>query len=773
MILYTDNTDWSRYTTKKQLVDDNAASHFVHGIKRDLHVHDIESFIPAARTCHVHGKLRDDYRSHDNFIRADHLFVDIDSIDILPIDLCDHIKGKIGAIEFYAAPSISCTDKKTKYHIYFPSAEYTEPVLYKRDLRRIAYSIGGDMAAAEPLRLFFPSRPGEAGYYHCKGESISVRIGTLLDPPKEKKSKQKDIQWDSTDRDESLKYHIREFLEKHGHNPDAMLCPKHNDTNTGNFSLEPHGTNYYCFACKQAVDIYDFAAKEYQLDIKNDFRKIKFRLERELGVKGRSTNRILDRENQQPDTEEDIQNKPILDLDDEIEFHNKVREVTRAIKNWPDYKDKIFTKKDLIVEVKEKRLKLISESRMRDYASKACFFVKESRTADPPKDIIQGIFGKPERFDSIKSIKTYPELATQGIVQYSGYDSRTQCYYDIPALPKIDTIAEAIANLDDVFVDFPLASPSDRANLYALLLTFIMRERISSIVPGFITIAPVQGSGKTLLNKAVLVLLLGENPIITSMPKNEEEFQKRIGSEILSGKPYIFIDNLKNKIDSESLAVAITSERIGFRILGSNNMDSGENEFVFLFTANNPTIDKDLIRRFVPIKLDANRENPENINPAENRHPDILKYIKENRPRMLASLLYLASQEAWGEYKGPFMGSFERWSMCIGEVLLTAGVPGFLGNLKVIREGADTGEESLAAFVDAWAEKYGGSAVITADLVQIARDTDLIPEYAKDEKQYIAKLLNKNKDRIIHGWKIIKGSKAQNKVHFLLTNAKP
>jgi hypothetical protein len=80
------------------------------------------------------------------------------------------------------------------------------------------------------------------------------------------------------------------------------------------------------------------------------------------------------------------------------------------------------------------------------------------------------------------------------------------------------------------------------------------------------------------------------------MDRDDTELQKHIGAEILTGKPYFFIDNIARKIQSEIITAMLTSGTVGFRILGKSEICYAENNFVFSLTANNPQIDKDLIR---------------------------------------------------------------------------------------------------------------------------------------------------------------------------------
>jgi hypothetical protein len=618
------------------------------------------------------------------------------------------------------------------------------------------------MAAAEPARFFFPSRPGSGGYFHNPGSPITTIINNLKDPPPPKKTKA--AQWDTPYRDDSIKYHIRKFLENRGYDPDNMLCPKHPDKHTGNFSLEPHGTNYYCFSCKQAVDIYDFAAAEYGLDIKADFNKIKFLLETELGIK--AVNRQPAGPLPAPPNQKDGP-PPVLDTGADTPYHAKVEFTAKAVNSR--FKN-LFSKQNTLLElnIKGPALFNVKDRRLRVYASAACDFIdKYGRLVTPPDEIIQGILGVNDRlFRPISEIKTYPELTAAGEIRRSGYDVNTGNFYIIPDLPSISGRGEAVRVLDDLFIDFRFVSPADKAAVIALMLTFIMHGKINGLRPAFITRAPVQGSGKSLLNRVILSVILGRPPAVMVLPRNEDELQKKLGADILAGSPYFFIDNIKTKLNSEHIAASITSEFLKIRVLGASEIRAIPNNYIFIMTANNPSIDKDLLRRMVPIDLDQNREDPENISPGEFTHPDIMRYALENRPRILAALLCIAKQG--GEYRGPLMGSFEKWSAAIGSALAGAGIPGFLENLRRLRETSDESETAIADFVESWAAEFREASVQTSDLLDNAEEAGLIPDRVNDRKHYLGKIIGKNTNRVINGWKITRAGIGKGKARYQL-----
>jgi hypothetical protein len=76
-------------------------------------------------------------------------------------------------------------------------------------------------------------------------------------------------------------------------------------------------------------------------------------------------------------------------------------------------------------------------------------------------------------------------------------------------------------------------------------------------------------------------------------------------------------------------------------------------------------------------------ERPDLRPPEHFRHPDLLGWVRENRARLLTSLLVLA--RAWSAggmqiTEGPVLSSFESWSAVVGSVLRFAGLTDFLGN---------------------------------------------------------------------------------------------
>jgi hypothetical protein len=458
--------------------------------------------------------------------------------------------------------------------------------------------------------------------------------------------------------------------------------------------------------------------------------------------------------------------RPMFRIDEGYELHAAAAEAAQAIN---DFDPAVFSRDGVILRPCGGRLRAADLNSVRLLLSEAIYFLYRDRPASPPLDITAAVLaGADKFFRPVREIIPYPVITAEGsVIRESGYDSETQCFFDIPPLEDINSTDEALKILEDAFTDFPFAAQPDRANLYAMMLTFILRRRINSQVPAFIVQAPVQGTGKSKLTTVALSVLTGGQVTASFLPKDETEIQKTLGGMIMSGRPYFFFDNLKHRLSSSFLEGIITGRHIDFRILGSNSIFTAENNFVFAFTSNNPQMDKDLVRRMGPINLDANREHPEDTQGIEFRHPDIENYVLGRRARILSALLCLAQME--GPWDGPVKGSFEAWSRITGGVLAASGVTGFLENIEEFAANAYDEDASMTAFVEAWARDFGEVPVFAKDLEPCADEAELIGDEVKSKMKTFAHILKKNLNRIVAGYKITRYGRPHGKTTYRLS----
>jgi hypothetical protein len=145
------------------------------------------------------------------------------------------------------------------------------------------------------------------------------------------------------------------------------------------------------------------------------------------------------------------------------------------------------------------------------------------------------------------------------------------------------------------------------------------------------------------------------------------------------------LDNIDESLESPSLAAALTSEKWNGREPGKSKTVDMPIKCLWLANGNRVQFHEDIMRRSVPIGIDAQSSNP-----ALNRTAAVFKYkqndwLKANHVRLAWACCNLVQnwiyqgKKPWSE-TDKIMGSYEAWCSTIGGILEAASIPGFLGN---------------------------------------------------------------------------------------------
>ena len=232
---------------------------------------------------------------------------------------------------------------------------------------------------------------------------------------------------------------------------------------------------------------------------------------------------------------------------------------------------------------------------------------------------------------------------------------------------------------EDWLGDFPFASPADRANALAVLLTLTGRM-FFPLAPLFVIDASTAGIGKGLLVTTISLIATGEAPQVMELPADGEEQRKKITSALLAGQELIMWDE-SHVIQGRTLAAILTAERYSDRLLGGNKLISVVNRFTQVALGNNVEVWGDMKRRVVPSRLVPDTEHPEHR--TDFRHPD-LRAVGPGSPRRAARrgadhLAQLDRQRAAG-------GGTAAWAASSGGPARSAarcrppGIEGFRSN---------------------------------------------------------------------------------------------
>ena len=203
--------------------------------------------------------------------------------------------------------------------------------------------------------------------------------------------------------------------------------------------------------------------------------------------------------------------------------------------------------------------------------------------------------------------------------------------------------------------------------------------------------------------------------------------RKRITSIAIAGDSMVLLDNLVGVFGNEALNRALTATSWKDRLLGTHDIVDVPLKIIWYGTGNNTTVEDDLARRTVPIRLEVMEEHPEDRRGFT--HPNLLAWVRSNRPRLLeaAFTILVAYCQAGRPTQNltPF-GSFSDWSELIRGALVWAGLPDPLQARGEFLAMSDTGSDALRQLIAAL-HSYGYSTsgfVVSSLLADLYSSTD-------------------------------------------------
>jgi hypothetical protein len=326
-----------------------------------------------------------------------------------------------------------------------------------------------------------------------------------------------------------------------------------------------------------------------------------------------------------------------------------------------------------------------------------------------------------------------PVFASDGqLVVTPGYQPASGIYYDpapgfvvpdIPEHPSHRDLRRVIRLLlDELLVDFPFATEADRAHAVALLLLPFARSLIAGPTPLHLIEKPTPGTGGTLLAQIVASPVLGRPAPTMIEGSDAAEWSKRITAKLLEGPAVILIDNVRHRLESAALAMALTATVYEDRVLGESKIVRVPVHAAWIATGNNPVLSDEIARRTVRIRLDAEMEHP--WERTDFRHPDLRTWATEHRADLVGACCVLV--RAWlaaGRPPGSeTIGMFEGWAAVMGGILNHADIRGFLSNRETFFEEEVSESAAWRFFLQRWWHTFDRRSVSVHELYTIVRN---------------------------------------------------
>jgi len=289
------------------------------------------------------------------------------------------------------------------------------------------------------------------------------------------------------------------------------------------------------------------------------------------------------------------------------------------------------------------------------------------------------------------------------ICMVPGYDESTGYYYapscELAPVPEHPTQAEAVAalaELEDVFCDFPHVTRADKLVPVAAILTVVARPAIDGSVPLTVLDASTRGSGKSLQGDVVSLVPTGRTAARLTYPETDEELDKVLGAYALSGASIILIDNVTRTLGGGPLDKVLTAVGdVDLRRLGATEMLRLPWVATLLASGNNVELGDDTIRRTLVSRLEPREESPE-ARTGFKRDP-LIAWVRGERPRLLRAALVVIrayAAKGWPAVDLPRWGGYEQWVRVVAGAIRFAGGPDVLACKP---QADERGDGSLAA----------------------------------------------------------------------------
>lgn len=376
-----------------------------------------------------------------------------------------------------------------------------------------------------------------------------------------------------------------------------------------------------------------------------------------------------------------------IDVDDDQ--HRIIENAVNALAS----DENIFQRAGALVRVLKEETPLGSASHiapftaaaLREPLSRNAKFVRQSRRMEIPGWLPGAVLQRrywPVR--TIRRVVDVPVLRAGGsIVNTVGLDEQTGFYLDpsirVPTVSPGPSRAEArkaCKVLREVWSDFPFASGEHEAATLAALLTPFARGVFLGPSPLIAIDGTTRGIGKGLLVDSISTIAFGTPAARMAQAENDPEQRKAITAIAAAAKPLVLIDNVVQPLGGAALDAALTSVLWEDRMLHTNSIVRAPLDALWFATGNNILFRGDTARRVLHVRLTAQEERPEERQGF--RHPDLLIWIRKNRPQLVwAALTILSSYLSAGcpvQEMIPW-GSFDDWSRIVRGAVIWCGLP--------------------------------------------------------------------------------------------------
>ena len=255
-----------------------------------------------------------------------------------------------------------------------------------------------------------------------------------------------------------------------------------------------------------------------------------------------------------------------------------------------------------------------------------------------------------EKLDSVVNLMRHPYFDNNNeIVNTPGYNSDTQFY--LPEDCTIDEnawqmkLTEAYDIFEEAFGSMNYRDDIDKQADLAAFLTPPWKLVVGS-TPIISVSGNAPGTGKGLRQGVFDAIWNQHTSAVISKPSSEDELRKQLFATLRTGMGFISIDNISNKLLSDTIATYATEAYLSDRPIYGRAVETYPNNLIISVNGNNLRLSEDISTRILPIHLNINESSLVKDYAAEGRKTEheIKSYAENNRDKIIGASLRISKE---------------------------------------------------------------------------------------------------------------------------------
>lgn len=273
-----------------------------------------------------------------------------------------------------------------------------------------------------------------------------------------------------------------------------------------------------------------------------------------------------------------------------------------------------------------------------------CPTLEDSPCSKNTAELILATDAARELLPEITILSSFPVLAPDGRVVQQGYDPETKCYVLNDLDVDVPDVRTAVKRLSGLLRDYNFKSDADYSRAIAALLTpaltfggFLKRTPLTLLE------ADQSQTGKGYFVRAVATIYGEEAQLIAQRKGGVGSFDESLAGKLAAGKPFISIDNLRGRLDSQYLEALLTAEGLfGVRLPYKGEIQIDSRQFCLFGTSNAVELTPDTANRMSIIRI---LKQSKGYRFKEWKAGDLVEHIAAKRSYLLGSVF--AVLQAW------------------------------------------------------------------------------------------------------------------------------